>query len=437
MKQSSSYTVEIKQLNVKALRDTIAVYNNAISFLIDVVEKEWSEMSKIESVLSQKSFVEKETHSTKTRTAKYDFDSAFPYFPSYLRRAAIAYAIGHVSSHHSNLETWEKNGKKGKAPTLSTKCHTLPTFYKDNMYKVKDSVTMIKLFVNNGWHFIPVSMKKTDQVYIAKHMSHASISAPTLVKKYKKWFLRFCFEEQVELNKKTIEEQKICSVDLGLNTDAVCSIMDSNGIVLVRKFIDFPGDKNRYYTCLNRIKKIQQAYCSKNAASLWKYATRLNDEHAKKVARAIVDFAIWNNADCIVFEYLDMKGKKRGSKKQRLATWRKNGIQKYAECDAHRHGIHISRICAWGTSKLAFDGSGEVKRNEHNHSLCTFSNGKQYNCDLSASYNIGARYFIREKLKSFSEKKRSCIQAKVPDCKRRIENTLDTLLRLNQTLATI
>ena len=33
--------------------------------------------------------------------------------------------------------------------------------------------------------------------------------------------------------KKQIKEQIICSVDLGLNTDAVCSIMDADGTVLV------------------------------------------------------------------------------------------------------------------------------------------------------------------------------------------------------------
>ena len=29
------------------------------------------------------------------------------------------------------------------------------------------------------------------------------------------------------------------------------------------------------------------------------------------------------------------------------------------------------------------------------YDVCVFKSGKIYNCDLSASYNIGARYFIR------------------------------------------
>ncbi|RGS13108.1 transposase [Blautia obeum] len=82
--------------------------------------------------------------------------------------------------------------------------------------------------------------------------------------------------------------------------------------------------------------------------------------------------------------------------------------------------MRISRICAWNTSRLACDGSGTVVRDPGNHSLCTFQNGKRYNCDLSASYNIGARYFIRELLKPLPATERSLLEAKVPSVKRRI-----------------
>ena len=86
----------------------------------------------------------------------------------------------------------------------------------------------------------------------------------------------------------------------------------------------------------------------------------------------------------------------------------------------HRRGMWISRICAWNTSRLACDGSGAFVRDPGNHSLCTFQNGKRYNCDLSASYNIGARYFIRELLKPLPVTERSLLEAKVPSVKRRI-----------------
>ena len=44
---------------------------------------------------------------------------------------------------------------------------------------------------------------------------------------------------------------------------------------------------------------------------------------------------------------------------------------------------------------------------------------KRYNCDLSASYNIGARYFTRELLKPLPVTERSLLEAKVPSVKRR------------------
>jgi len=193
------------------------------------------------------------------------------------------------------------------------------------------------------------------------------------------------------------------------------------------------------YTALNRIKRFQNTHGSHDIGSRWHYARRLNEELAKKTANAIVEFAIASDASVIVFEYLDMKGKKRGSKKQRLHMWRKNDIQKMVEHEAHRYGIRISRICAWKSSRLAYDGSGEVSRGKEagldTYSLCRFKNGKTYNSDLSASCNIGARYFIRAILKTFDEKQRSAMEAEVPSCQRRTSCTLHTLWRMNEVMA--
>ena len=70
------------------------------------------------------------------------------------------------------------------------------------------------------------------------------------------------------------------------------------------------------------------------------------------------------------------------------------------------------------------------------YSLCKFKNGKVYNCDLNASYNIGARYFIREILKSLPATVRLDIEAKVPECSKRSTCTLSTLINLNAGLMT-
>ena len=124
-----------------------------------------------------------------------------------------------------------------------------------------------------------------------------------------------------------------------------------------------------------------------------------------------------------------------GKKKQKLHLWRKQDIQKLCEHQAHRCGIHISRVSARNTSRLAYDGSGKVDRSTENHSLCRFTTGKCYHCDLSASYNIGARYFIRELLKSLPATEESRVKAKVPDAGRRTSCTLSTLRALVKELS--
>jgi IS605 OrfB family transposase len=431
MKIVSSYGIEIRNMN-KTFMPTVAIYNGAISFCIDAFENEWSDIKNLDT-MQRKQYAENLIHSTKNNKAKYsDFDTKFHKIPSYMRRAAINTALGYLSSYHSHLDNWNENGCIGKVPTLQRHHNKFPTFYKDNMYSKCDGDTVkLKIYKDNDWKWINVKLKHTDMQYIRKHLSNTKMSVPTLEKKHHKWFLRFAFEEDVKLKN---SKDTILTVDLGINTDATCSVMRKDGTILARKFINFASEKDQLIHTLNKIKKIQQKYDNHNNTKLWRYAKFKNEELARKIAKAITDYAIEQNVDVIVFEYLDMKDKKRGNKKQKLHMWKKNSIQKYVEHKAHKQGIRISHICAWGTSKLAYDGSGKVLRgkdaNFNTYELCKFSNGKVYNCDLSASYNIGARYFIRELEKSTSVKKWSLIQAKVPECVKRTQCTYNTLVEI-------
>ena len=212
--------------------------------------------------------------------------------------------------------------------------------------------------------------------------------------------------------------------------------MNADGTILARKFIDFPSDKDRMYRAMNRTRRKQSEYGPRSAASLWAYVRRLNEDRAKKISSAIIDFASRHSVDVIVMEHLDFKGrKKRGSKAQRLSVWNHATIREHVEHKAHLRCIRLSTICAWKTSALAFDGSGKVTRDENNHALAVFPNGKQHNCDLSASYNIGARYFIRELLKSLPATEVSHVKVKIPDVGRRTSCTLSTLRALVKELS--
>lgn len=439
MKLTSSYTIEIKHIN-KLFRQTIKIYNDAISFCVKAFEEHWEVLETLDTGNKERfAYADALIHTTKSNDALYpEFDIKFHKMPSYLRFSVINTALGYLSSYHSNLDNWEFSNSNGKAPSLQTHLNRLPTFYKGNMYldDCDGNVVRLKLFVNNDWNWVKVDLKHTDVVSIQKHMTNAKMSVPTLEKKNKKWFLRFAFEEKVELNKTKLEEQRILAVDLGINTDATCSVMNVDGAILAREFINFASDKDQLYHTLNKIKKVQQKYGSNNTTKLWRVAKFHNEELARKIANAITDTAIKYNCDVIVFEYLDIKGKKRGSKKQKLHMWKKNTIQNIVEHKAHRNGIRVSHVCSWNTSKLAFDGSGVVLRgrdaNLGTYEICKFSNGKVYNCDLSASYNIGARYFIREVQKILPARVWSDIVAKVPECQKRTQCTYNTLLEINR-----
>lgn len=211
--------------------------------------------------------------------------------------------------------------------------------------------------------------------------------------------------------------------------------MNAKGTVYARKFINLKYEKDLLNHKLNKLKKFQRQHGSKNSLSRWSFVNNLNNNTSRQIAHQIVEFALANSVDVVVFEHLDMKGKKHGSKAQLLTIWRKRQIQQIVEHQAHRNGIRFSRINPNGTSKYAYDGSGLVVRNKNNYSLCTFSNVKHYNCNLNASYNIGARYFIREILKPLPAMVRSQLEAKVPSIAFRTNCTLATLISLSKVLA--
>lgn len=433
----SSYKIKIKDIN-HCFNETIYMYQKAISFFMDVCQKEWDLLQNLSSIKSVALMEKLTLVSEKRPSVPYSFNEHFYKMPCYLRRAAIAQAIGSYSSWFSNHESWKKN-PEGAEPRLQLDRHTMPVFYKGNMYKrISDDTAQIKIYYRNDWVWQTVHFRKQDVKYIQRHCSTMQECSPVLVHKGKNWYLSFAFKQEVKLNKTDIQKQKVCAVDLGLNNDAVCSVMDAEGTVIARRFIRQAIEKDHLYTVLNRIRK-QQQHGARQCKTLWSIANNINREISRKTAGDILSFAYEHNVDVIVFEHLDTKGKKKGKNKQKLSLWRKKEIQRIVEHRAHRLGIRISRICAWNTSCLAYDGSGYVDRGKYmqdgkekyNYSICVFQSGKQYHCDLNASYNIGARYFIRELLKSNSVRRRLPSQAKDSNYGKGTTRTLSSLIKLN------
>ena len=191
MKITSSYAVEIKKQRM--FDDTIKLYREAVSFLIDCFNKEWPAIQAVDKAKAKFNFAEKLVHTTKYNVAKYDFDAKFYKFPSYLRRAAIQAALGSVSSYHSNYKNWKNNGKVGNEPKLQCDRFCFPTFYKTVMFTESNEPNQcyLKLYSKNDWVWVSIAMRATDVKYITKYWSHCQKSAPTLEKKYGKYFLRF------------------------------------------------------------------------------------------------------------------------------------------------------------------------------------------------------------------------------------------------------
>ena len=421
MRTVSSYGVEIRKQNIP-IRQTMEIYRQAVGYLTEIYAQVWEELRKIPETKKRFNTAEHMVHMTKKNTARFDFDLRFPKMPSYIRRSAIQHALGSVSSYETRLGQWKETGVLSGRPKLTCRNHAMPVFYRDVMYREGAEGTdeaYLKLYDGHDWKWFRVYLKRTDMEYLRRNWKGKKASAPALEKRHRRYFLRFSYTEEVTLTKTPVKEQIICSVDLGINTDAVCTIMRSDGTVLGRRFIDHPSEKDRMYRTLGRIRRSQREHGSAQTQGRWAYTKRLNTELGKKTAGAIVRYAEENHADVIVFEYLEMQGKISGKKKQKLHLWRKRDIQRRCEHQAHRKEMRISRICAWNTSRLAYDGSGVVTRDWENHSLCTFQTGKRYHCDLSASCNIGARYFIRELLKPLPATERSLLEAKIPPVKRR------------------
>ena len=65
-----------------------------------------------------------------------------------------------------------------------------------------------------------------------EHGKERRTSAPALERDTAGIFFVFPVQKKVTLTKTPVKEQIICSVDLGINTDAVCTIMRSDGTVL-------------------------------------------------------------------------------------------------------------------------------------------------------------------------------------------------------------
>ena len=420
MKLHSSYRCRITWMECSegALHHTVMLHSDMADFFLQLIFLN-PDFFSAANPLGALRELEKLTLRTEDNPQPlFPFSGEYARYPSYLRRAAINFAFGLASSFFTlskNAEKARAEGKKVAKPSLPTISKAYPVFYeKLQIQQVSDYSFRINVFWGNTWKWALVHVRHSDIDYIRHHCADREPESPRLAKFGKDWYIVFSFVEEVKLDDENIFSQTIVSVDLGINNACTCVVMKADGTVLARKFLKLGSEKAHLVKILSAIRGAKRRGV-KRCRALWAKAKGINKEISVKTARFIME--VIQEAElkhgvkisAVVMEHLDLRGRKRGANRERLHHWRAIYVQQLVTDKAHRLGKRISRICAWNTSKLAFDGSGKVERDEHNYSLCTFRNGKRCNCDFSAAMNIGARYFVREIMKALTEKEQNTL----------------------------
>jgi putative transposase len=405
--------------------NTVEIYRRLCRFLATAISTHWPDLGRL-SADDVVPAVEKLIHSTaKNPNPKYtQIDKSFHKFPSYLRRAAIMFAYGQVSSFMTRYRDWQsgqsRKRKDAKPPTLNINAGCYPALYKGQCFKLHGIKSVeIKMFTGTDWIWENVSIKSVRNRH---EISSNKMKSPSLIVGNKSFHLSVPFECHPE---KVAGSGLVLSVDLGINTTATIAVADREGTVIHREFIhpgrDIDQRDKRLKSISQRAKKtmgkggkLHKGFCS----NTYRKCRNINKQIGHIVSRQITDLALRFNVNAIVFE--DLKGwkpkggKKRSSLKQRFHGWVKSLIKdltqlKWAECG----GKTLTVIAAY-TSKLAFDGSGVVRRDKNNYALATFASGKKYNCDLNGALNIAARGWLKLDSRKDYEKRPSKSSGRLP-----------------------
>ena len=385
------------------LRQTLSLYQTYVRDLMLLINARWRTMQHYQGndIIQA---VEHLIHPTSKRPSvkHHYFKNRYYKFPSYLRRVAIMDAAGQVSSFQTRYDQWLDNGLKGRPPSLTVATSTFPSLYKGQCIKFSnDSRTaFIKVFSNNDWIWQAFKLSGS-----SRFLGKGKPLSPLLTVKGKQWSLSLPTKLDIELKEKADFSGRVLAVDVGINTAAVCAVVDKTGTVAHRAFLD-RADKDRSHYLIQRIRstaakatrhgnKLPAGFCRQDHRRL----RQLNNNEAHQISRRIVELAKQWDCDAVVLENLTgwkpKAGKKRSSLKQKFHRWFKARLCDHIKSKAIEYGIRTIPVYARGTSSFAYDGSGKLRRSNANAALATFASGKQYNADLNAAYNIATRGIVK------------------------------------------
>jgi IS605 OrfB family transposase len=386
----------------RLLLKTVGEYRRLVQALIGVVYTHWLDIAEAKDTIA---VVESLIHPTKKRPeVKYNyFSRAFYKFPSYLRRAAIHNAVGQVSSFVTRYDQWQRgmrNFKDALPPKLTANTGVYPSLYQGQciLFGQDFATAQIKVFTGTDWiwtkpipisghrerHLAPGNERKSPQLVVNDQTCHLSVP--------------FQIDSPDREN-----SNLVLAVDLGINTTATAAVVSSNGTVMHRAFLHYGKDIDRRDQRLKRISKktrltgkLHKGFCR----GLYRKANHINQQIAQSCSRQLVKIAQRFGVKTIVFERLKgwrpKGGKKRSTLKQRFHGWLHRRLVQLTEMKWTELGGNVAYVLPQYTSKYAYDGSGQVKRNKKNYAKLVFATGKRYNADLNGSLNIAARYWYKQ-----------------------------------------
>jgi putative transposase len=387
------------------VQGTVDEYRRLCRFLVTIVSTHWVDLANL-SADQVTPTVEHLMHPTADNpSVKYAVVSkAFYKFPSYYRRAAIAFAYGQVSSYMTRYWAWqggERSRRDAKPPILNPDTGCYPTLYKGQCYKLYGlNEIEIKVFTGKDWIWVKMPISSVRERHLVETNT---LLSPSLIVKGNKCHLSVPFKCKPIKVKGT---NRVLAVDLGINTTATVTVIDFDGTVIHREFIHPGRDIDRRDKRLKSVSikakktmgksgKLFKGFCS----NIYRKCRNINKQIGHIVSKQIVNLADQYQVNAIVFENLkgwkQKGGRRRTNLRQRFHGWLKSLIHDLTLDKWREKGGKTLDVIAAYTSKLAYDGSGLVKRAKDNHALATFSSGKQYNCDLNGSQNIGARGIIK------------------------------------------
>lgn len=252
------------------------------------------------------------------------FGKRFYKFPSYLRRAAIEFVCGQVSSFVTRYQEWQSGARKrpdAKPPRLNPEAGCYPVLYRGQCILFGDGLetTQIKIWNGSDWvwsELIIIATKRDRHL-----LFNSKTLSPYLMVNHRGVYLSVPFG----LKPDKLQGDRVCAVDIGINTLATVSIVGSDGTVTARRFLHPAADidhRDRLFKRISRkarlTKKLHKGFCN----SLYRKARHINQNSSQQVSRQIVNFACCNGASVIVFEQLKnwkpKGGRKRSTLKQKF-----------------------------------------------------------------------------------------------------------------------